>query len=375
MHKAYRYRLYPNKEQITLINKTIGSSRFVFNHFLDKWNNYYKETKKSLGYHECATLLTRLKSELEWLKEVDSTALQQSLKHLDTSFKNFFRELKKGNSNQGLPQFKKKHGPNQSYKTVSTIKIEGDHIQLPKLGWVKFANSRQFEGKIVSATVRRNPTGKFFVSVLVDEHISELAQTGSKIGIDLGIAYFAYSSEGKSYENPQWYRSMQQKLAKEQRKLSRRYEVAKKSKRPLTDCKNYQKQRLKVNEIHESITNSRNDYLHKLSTELVKNHDIICMEDLNVKGMMKNHKLAKAISEVSWTKFKDMVAYKCAWYGKKLVSVNAQYTSQTCFECGHISKENRKTQSGFDCVKCGHTANADLNASKNILKRGLQLAV
>ena len=202
MHRAYKFRLYPNKEQTTLINKTIGCTRFVFNHFLAKRKEAYEQEKKTLGYHDCSAMLTQLKKEIEWLKEVDSTALQSTLKDLDFSYKKFFKEKK------GYPKFKSKKNPKQSYTCKMNIKVEGNRIKLPKLGWVAFAKSREVDGRILSATIRRNPSGKYFVSVLCETEVLLLPQVEPTVGIDLGIKDFAILSTGEKVENPKYYLSM-----------------------------------------------------------------------------------------------------------------------------------------------------------------------
>lgn len=296
VNKAYKFRIYPTKEQEILIAKTIGCSRFVFNHFLAKWNDTYKETGKGLTYNSCSSQLTQLKKELEWLKEVDSIALQSSLKNLADAYIRFFKKQ------NNAPRFKSKKNKVQSYTTKHTngnIAIVDNRIRLPKLGLVKFAKSREVEGRILNATIRRNPSGKYFVSILVETEVQPLEKTGSSIGIDVGLKDFAILSNGTKYKNPKWFRKLEEKLAIEQRILSRRQELALKRKCKLDEAKNYQKQKRKVARLHEKIVNARTDYLQKISTEIIKNHDVIGIEDLQVSNMLKNHKLAKSISEVS----------------------------------------------------------------------------
>ncbi len=287
VNKAYKFRIYPTKEQEVLIVKTIGCSRFVFNHFLAKWNETYKETGKGLSYGVCSSELPNLKKELPWLKEVDSIAIQSSIKNLADAYSRFFKKQ------NDAPRFKSKRNKVQSYTTKHTngnIAIEGDKIKLPKLGLVRFAKSKEVEGRILNATIRRNPSGKYFVSLLVETDVQPLPKTNKEVGIDVGLKDFAILSNGEVFENPKFLRNMEQKLIREQRILSRR----------VKGSSNWNKQRVKVARIHERIANARTDYLQKISTHIVKNHDIIAIEDLQVSNMMKNHKLAKAISEVSF---------------------------------------------------------------------------
>ncbi|MET1107051.1 IS200/IS605 family element RNA-guided endonuclease TnpB [Enterococcus faecium] len=377
-HKAYKFRIYPNQEQEILIAKTIGCSRFIYNHFLNLWNREYTTTGKGLSYHSCSAMLSQMKRNPEtiWLKEIDSIAIQSSLKNLSDSFSRFFRKQNR------RPQFKSKKNPIQSYTTKNvnnSIQIRNNFVKLPKLGLVKFAKSREPKGRILNATIRKNSSGKFFVSILCEEEIMEYPKTTSAIGIDLGITDFAILSDGQKIDNNKFTAKMQKKLKREQRKLSRRALLAKQKGINLFEAKNYQKQKRqkqkrKVARLHEKVMNQRTDFLNKLSTEIIKNHDIICIEDLNTKGMLRNHKLAKSISDVSWSSFVTKLQYKADWYGREIIKIDKWFpSSQICSECGHKDGKKPLDIREWTCLICHAHHDRDINASINILTEGLRI--
>ncbi len=363
MQKGIKFRAYPNKQQQNLINQTLGCCRFIYNKGLAMRNDAFESGQK-IGYNQTSAMLTDLKKQdgFAFLKEVDSIALQQSLRDLDRGFKNFFEKRARH------PQFKSKHNNHQSYRTINqgdTIRMAGKYIRLPKLGYVKIRQSMK-TGHINHVTVERTPTGKYFVVLNVDFEPEFRPNGGRMVGIDVGIREFYSDSNGNTVNNPKYLEKSQRKLIREQRRLSRKQKGS----------KNRNQQRIRVARVHEKITNQRNDFLQKQSTMLVRENQTICIEDLNVKGMIRNHKLAKSIASASWSKFFSMLGYKAAWYGNEIIKVPTMYpSSQTCSCCGYKNPlvKNLAIRK-WECPVCHTMHDRDTNASINILKKGLSVA-
>lgn len=379
-HKSYKFRLYPNQKQMLMFEKTFGCSRFIWNQMLADKIAYYKETGQTLK-----NTPAQYKKEFPWLKEVDSLALANVQLNLQKAYQSFF----KNKNHFGFPNFKSKNKmTHQSYRTnnkqgVGTIRLSDNNnqIKLPKIGWIKVKAHRKLKGVIKSATISKTSTGKYFVSILceikieVEENIKTFPKTNSNIGIDLGLEHFAILSTGEKIENPRFLISASKKLRREQKILSRRGLLAKQRGKKLDDCMNYQKQRLKVARLHEKISNQRRDFLSKLSINLIKNHDKICMEDLASKNLMRNHHIARAIGDASWSEFCRMLEYKAEWYGKQIIKINRWFpSSQLCSNCKTNSGKKPLHIREWTCDSCGTRHDRDLNASVNILHEGLRLA-
>ena len=363
MNKGVKFRIYPNREQEDLILQTLGCCRLIYNKGLDMRVKAYRNGEKA-SFNQTSTMLTELKKtdDFAFLKNVDSVALQQSLRDLDKAYQNFFKKRAK------FPQFKNKHNNHQSYRTLNQgnkIRIVGNCLKLPKLGYVKVKQTMEV-GHINNVTIERMPTGKYFAVLNVDFEPEFKHNNGNSIGIDVGLKEFYTDSNGNKVDNPKYLERSEKKLKREQRRLSRKQKGS----------NNRNKQRIKVAKVHEKITNQRNDFLQKESTRLVRENQTICIEELNVKGMVRNHRLAKAISSVSWAKFFTMLEYKATWYGNDIIKVPTMYpSSQICSCCGYKNPlvKNLSVRK-WECPNCHTNHDRDTNASINILNKGLLLA-
>ena len=358
MLKAYKYRLYPNKEQQEYFAKCFGCVRFIYNRMLSDKIEYYKKTKQKLN-----NTPAQYKKEFPWLKEVDSLALANAQMNLQTAYNNFFKRPE-----VGFPKFKSKKNHYYSYTTNNqggNIYVSDRYIKLPKIGLVRVKKHRDFEGIIKSVTVSKTPSEKYFVSVLVETEHTPMESTGCAIGFDLGIKDLLITSDGEKKENPKHIKKYEDKLAKEQRKLSHKKKGS----------NNWNKQRIKVAKIHEKIHNARIDNLHKISSELVSENQVIVSEDLAVSNMVKNHNLAKAISDCGWSELTRQISYKSEWNNRQYVKIGRfTKSSQLCHVCGYINPDTKDLSvREWTCPQCGTVHDRDVNAAKNILNEGLRI--
>lgn len=365
MLKGYKYRIYPNKQQEEQIQKTFNCCRFVYNQTLSYRKEKYEKDKKSLSRIDCINWKNQfLKKEYQWLNEVDKFALDNAIINMDSAYQKFFKE------HIGYPKFKSKHNHYKSYKTNYTnnnieVSFNNNKIKLPKLKWVKVKTHREFVGKIKSATISQAPSGKYYVSTLVETEHIPIEPTGCAIGVDLGIKDLLITSNGKTFDNIRTTQKYENKLTKEQRKLSHKKKGS----------KNWNKQRIKVARIYEKIHNTRIDNLHKISHELISENQVIVSEDLAVSNMMKNHKLAKSIADVSWYELTRQLGYKSKWNNRNYIKIGRfTKSSQPCHVCGYINSDTKNLSvRKWICQQCGTVHDRDVNASINILNEGLRI--
>ena len=378
IEKGFKYRIYPKNNQIEQIEVMFKAKRYVWNYFLNINKHRLNHHKSVLNYTKMSKLLTLLKRKQAWLNQCEKSVLQNTIKYQYQTFLKFFKK------ECGFPKFKSYKNNYQSikmnynngnigilekdieYTSTGKFKKQNCKIKLPKIKQVKIAYSRQYEGRIVSCTLSRDTNNKYYISLCcVDIEINPLEQTGAVVGIDLGIKEFATTSDNEIINNPKFYRKYEEKLIKSQRKLSKRKKGS----------NNRNKQRLKVNKWHKKIANCRIDFLQKLSTKLIRDYDIICMEDLNSSGMIKNHKLAKSISDASFFEFNRELEYKARWNYKLISRIDRFYpSSQICSHCGNKSSQTKDLSvRTYICEECGLEIDRDYNASINILNEGLRI--
>ena len=358
MLKAYKFLIKPTREQAEMFEKHFGATRFVYNWGLEQKTKSYQEGKKTLTFLGLGPELVKLKKENIWMKEANSQSLLASLKSLDNAYTRFFREKK------GFPKFKSKYNPKQSFQCPQHcgVDFEKGLLNIPKVKNIKAIFHRKFEGDIKTVTISKVPSGKYYVSILVEDGkellIKSKLDRNDAVGIDMGLKDFVVTSDGDKIDNPKYLRKSEEQLARRQKKLSKKKKGS----------NNRNKQRQKVAKLHEKIANQRKDFLHKISYKIVhKSQGTICVEDLCVKGMVRNHKLAKSISDVGWGMFYSFLKYKSEWYGKNFLDIGQfEPSSKMCSVCGYIKSDLKLSDREWTCKKCGTEHDRDVNASVNI---------
>lgn len=364
MIKAYKYRLHPTKEQAEFFEKSFGCVRFVYNWALNERIKAYQKDGTRISWVDSCKQLTELKKqeETKWLCEVSNQSLQSSIRNMDRAFTRFFREKK------GFPKFKSKKHCKQSFQFVDQVYIDfaTHRVKLPKIGKVKFGKNKTFDGKIGTCTVSKTPTGKYYISILVDDG-NQLPQKApitveTAVGIDVGIKDFSVLSNGQVYSNPKYLEKDEKRLKVLQRRLSRKQKGSKRRERA----------RLAVAKQHEKIKNHRDNFIHQVTSRIVRENQTVIIEDLNVEGMLKNHNLAKHIASASWSEFFRQLQYKCDWYGKNLIRIGRFEPSSKMCLCGYINKDLTLKDREWECPQCGRHNDRDLLAAVNIKRFGLQ---
>lgn len=360
--RAYRFRFYPTQDQKTILGRTFGASRFVYNHMLRRRTDAWFKEQKRVGYHETSAELTALKQEPThiWLNEVSCVPVQQSLRHLQTAFVNFFAKRTE------YPTFKSKHGKQSAEYTASAFKWNGRTLSLAKMREplnIRWSRAIPKAAKVTTCTVSKDTAGRYFVSMLCDDAVAPKTKAEGQVGIDLGLTHFVILSTGEKIASPKAFRKNESKLAKLQRRMAHKRDKT---------TKNRAKAKLKVARLHAKIDDTRKDFLHKLSTRLINENQVIAVETLAVSNMQKNHCLAKSIADASWSEFVRQLEYKAKWYGRTLVGIDRWYpSSKRCNDCGYIAAKMGLEIREWVCPECGVSHDRDINAARNILTAGL----
>lgn len=361
IHRAYKFRLYPTPEQAEQLAKTFGCARFVFNHFLRVRTDGFFKDKERIGFNETCKRLTVLKQQPEtvWLCEVSNVVLQQSLRNLDAAFANFFQKRAK------YPSFKSKHGPQSARYTTSGFRIKAGELWLAKMSApLDMRWSRRVKGEVSSVTVSKDAAGRYFASLLSTEEVETLPVVSKEIGIDLGLKSALITSDGRAHPNPKFYAKAQERLTRAQRSLSRKKKGS----------KNRAKARVKVARIHAKVADSRRDWSHKLTTQLIRENQVVSAESLAVKNLVRNRSLAKAIHDVGWSEIVRQLDYKAKWYGRTFVQIDRFYpSSKRCSSCGHTLAALPLATRAWQCPECGAQHDRDINAAINIREAGMAI--
>ncbi len=362
--RAYRFRFYPTPEQEMILAKTFGCARFAYNYMLRLRTDAWFKEKKRVGYHETSALLTKLKKtpEYAWLNEVSSVPVQQALRHLQTAFNNFFAKRAR------YPQYKRKDGPQSAEYTTSAFKWDGRSLKLAKMDAplaIRWSRTIPKAAKVTTVTVSNDAAGRYFVSLLCDDVVAKKPASNGKVGVDLGLTHFAILSTGEKIAAPNTFRKYEAKLAKLQRRLAKKQKGS----------KNRAKARLKVARLHAKIADARRDFLHKLSTRLINENQVIAIESLSVSNMQKNRCLSKSISDASWSEFVRQLEYKARWYGRELIGIDRWYpSSKRCSDCGYTMPKMPLSVREWVCPECGSIHDRDINAARNVLAAGLAVS-
>ena len=362
--RAYRFRFYPSPEQEVTLARTFGCARFAYNHMLRLRTDAWMQRQERIGYHESSAELTALKKQPEyaWLNEVSSVPVQQALRHLQTAFANFFAKRAR------YPQFKRKDGKQSAEYTTSAFKWDGKALKLAKMAEplaIRWSRQIPKAAKVTTVTVSKDTAGRYFVSLLCDDAVAAKHEVSGKVGIDLGLSHFAILSTGEKVAAPNTFRKNEAKLAKLQRRLAKKQKGSNRR----------AKAKLKVARLHAKIADSRRDFLHKLSTRLINENQVIAVESLSVSNMQKNRCLSKSIADAGWSDFVRQLEYKARWYGRDLVGIDKWFpSSKRCSDCGHTVPKMPLNVRQWTCPECGSEHDRDVNAARNVLAAGLAVS-